>query len=199
MRLFAIIDGRRREKKGVAAVLAPAAHDVGAAFDGLDHRRDVPRIVLQVAVGGDDDAAARVVKSRRESRRLAEIPAEADDRQVRIDCLQPRQGLEALVRAAIVDDDELVRPSPRAQRARQHAVQLVERRGFVPHRNDHGQVDHRHDLIGFCGSGLWSRAYIRRSRPRGRRRVPATPRSRARQRKRPPGSRTSSARYPSAT
>ena len=47
-----------------------------------------------------------------ERRRLAEVAAEADHAQARIARLQPRQDLEAVVRAAIVDDDDLVRASP---------------------------------------------------------------------------------------
>ena len=50
----------------VLAILAPAADDVVALVDQGDHRGNVARIVLQVAVGGHDQPAARVARSRRQ-------------------------------------------------------------------------------------------------------------------------------------
>ena len=110
---LASVDGSRRVTKRVLAILAPAADDVVAALEHLDHRRDVVRIVLQIAVGRHDQPAARVREAGGEGRGLSEIAAEADHAQVRIARLQPRQDLEALVRAAIVDDDDLVASAPR--------------------------------------------------------------------------------------
>ena len=57
----------------------------------LDHRGDVARIVLQVAVRGDDVAPARMGEAGREGGGLAEVAAEADDTQPRVCRLQPRQ------------------------------------------------------------------------------------------------------------
>ena len=79
----------------------------------LDHRRDVARIVLQIAVGGDDEASARVCEAGGKRRGLAEVAAEADDAQVRI--ARPAavaRIVEALVRAAVVDDDDFVASGP---------------------------------------------------------------------------------------
>src|SRR5262245_27228523 len=117
----AVSDHRRQapRKKGIAAVLSPYADDVSDALDGLDYLRNFARIVLQVAVRRHDDSAAGMVEPGREGRCLPEVPSEADDRQMRIDRLQPRECLEALVGAAIVDDDALVRACPGAQRVRQ--------------------------------------------------------------------------------
>ena len=80
------------------------------------HARDVGRIVLAVAVGGDDQPAAREGKPGGKRRGLAEVAPEADDAQVRIARLQRRELLERVVGAAVVDDDDLVRP-PAASRS----------------------------------------------------------------------------------
>ena len=111
-------DHRRQPARDelVLSVLPPAARDVVAALDHLDHRRNVARIVLQIAVRGDDEPSARVIEAGRERRGLAEIAPQPDHPQMRIAGLQLRQDLEALVRAPIVDDDELVRTAP-ARRA----------------------------------------------------------------------------------
>ena len=84
-------------------------------------RRDVARVVLQIAVGGDDQAAPRVGEAGGEGRRLAEVAAEPDDAHTRVRRLKRRQELEAVVRAAVVDDDELVRSARALERVGQLA------------------------------------------------------------------------------
>ena len=115
---MAIVDGSRRETKRVLAILAPAADDVEAALELIDHRGDVARIVLQIAVRGDDQPAARVLEAGGEGRGLSEVAAEPDHAQMRIARLQPRQDREALVRAPVVDDEDLVGASPGASASR---------------------------------------------------------------------------------
>src|SRR5207247_2012918 len=101
---------------GVLAVLPPAAHDVDAAVERGNHWRDIARIVLEVAVRRDDDPAARVIESGGKGCGLAEVAAEPYHPQMRIDGLQPRQDLEALIRTAVVDDDDFVERAPGAER-----------------------------------------------------------------------------------
>jgi hypothetical protein len=99
-------------------------------------------IVLQVAIGGDDEPPARVFEASGERRGLAEVPPESDDPHLRIRRLQPRQDLEAPVGAAIVDEDDFVGARPDAERRRQLAVQILERLSLVADRNDDAQLDH---------------------------------------------------------
>jgi len=61
--------------------------------------------------------------------------------------LQPRQYLEAVVRAAVVDDDDLVGAAPRRHRPGHFLEERLERRRFVAHRNDDGEIDHRDMVI----------------------------------------------------
>ncbi len=85
-------DDRVGDHRGQAAieerifpVLSPARDDVGAALlQDFDHPRNVARIVLQVAVGRHDVAAARVGEAGGKRGSLAEVSAEADDSQPRV-------------------------------------------------------------------------------------------------------------------
>ena len=91
-----------------------------------DHRGNVARVVLQVAVRGDDQPAARVREAGRKRRGLSEVAAEADHPQPRIARLQRRQLLERVVRAAVVDDDQLVAAPVLAQRLGQLVIQVLD-------------------------------------------------------------------------
>ena len=79
---------------------------------------NVGGIVLQVAVGGDDVAAARVGEAGGEGGGLAEVAAEADHPQPRILRLQRRELRERVVGAAVVDGDDLVGPAERRRAPR---------------------------------------------------------------------------------
>ena len=63
-------------------------------------------------------AAARVIEAGGERGGLAEVAAEADHAEMRVERLQPRQDREAVVRAAVVDDEDLVRTVPTASACR---------------------------------------------------------------------------------
>ena len=110
---MAIIDGSRRDRNASFRSFRQPHTMSSAALELLHHRRNVARIVLEIAVGGDDEAAAGVIEARRERRGLTEVAAEPDHPQARVGRLQPRENLEALVRAPIVDDDDFVRTGPR--------------------------------------------------------------------------------------
>src|SRR4029453_17760389 len=88
--------GQAPREKRVVPAPPPAADDVLAGVDELDHGRDIARIVLQVAVGGRDEAAARVIEPGGERGRLPEVAAEADDTHARILRLLPGHDLEAV-------------------------------------------------------------------------------------------------------
>src|SRR3984957_15267277 len=92
----------------VHALLAPAADDVAASgFKGFQHYRDVVRVVLQVAVHGDDDFAGSVVKTGGEGGGLAVIALEAGDGDARIIKGNLAENLRSRVAALIVHINEL--------------------------------------------------------------------------------------------
>ena len=107
---LAIIDGSRRLRNASCRSLRqPATMSKPCASSIIGG--NVARIVLQVAVGGHDEAAAGVREAGREAGGLTEVAAEPDDAQPRVARLQRRQQLERLIRAAVVDDDDLVAPA----------------------------------------------------------------------------------------
>src|SRR4029077_19297448 len=59
----------------IDALFAPAANDVVALRNFFQKERDVGRVVLKVAIHGDDVFTARMIESRRQSRSLPKIPA----------------------------------------------------------------------------------------------------------------------------
>ena len=114
-------DHRRQApgEEGVLAVLSPAARDVCPAFERLDEARNIAWIVLQIAIGRDDDPPARVVEPGRKrppsGRNCGGTESRADGDRPRCSRLQD---FEAPVRTAIVHDDDFVRaPCRRATRA----------------------------------------------------------------------------------
>ena len=151
-------DHRRQppREEGILAVLPPPAGDVVAAIERRDERRDVARIVLKVAVGGDDHASPRVVEAGGERRRLAEIAPEPDHAQPVVDRLQLPENLKALVGAAIVDHDDFVGASPRPERQGQLGVELQEARRLVANRDDDGQLGIHRSAIGSAISEVTS-------------------------------------------
>src|SRR3989442_860685 len=93
----------------VPSLRAPAADDVVALFYFGDKGRDLFRIVLQVAVHGDDNVAAGGVEARLQRRRLAEVPAQGDNLDARIALINFVECPRCLVLAAVVDEDDFVR------------------------------------------------------------------------------------------
>ena len=100
----------------ILAVLAPAAHDVVALVDQGDHRRNVARVVLEVAVGGHHQPATGGRNAGRKRRGLAKVAAEADHPQQRVAGLQRRELLERVVRTPIVHDQQFVGTAVLTQR-----------------------------------------------------------------------------------
>src|SRR5260370_25220555 len=59
---------------GIFSFVAPTADDVEAFVKFFNERRNLGRIMLQIAVHGNDDFAAGSVKAGFKCRRLAKIP-----------------------------------------------------------------------------------------------------------------------------
>ncbi len=75
-------DHRRQPpaEERILPVLAPPGDDVRAALGDLDHRGNVARVVLQIAIGRHDETSAGQREPGRKRRGLPEVPAELDRR-----------------------------------------------------------------------------------------------------------------------
>ena len=62
----------------IVAMLLPTDDEIEAAVDRLEQVRNFRRVVLQIAVDGDDDPARRFDEARRKGRRLAEVATQLD-------------------------------------------------------------------------------------------------------------------------
>ena len=121
-------------ERAVVAVLAPAAHHVGARVERRDQARDLAGRVLEVRVERHDRVGGAAREAREHRRVLSEVAREPDRREARI---APRGLLEQRPRpvaAAVVDDDRAPRDRERREvrvepleQARQHRL-LVEDR-----------------------------------------------------------------------
>src|SRR5439155_25756752 len=98
-----------------------------------------------------DHPAARMVEPCCKRRGLAEVAAEPDHPQVRIERLQPGKDLVALIRTPVVHNDDFILAAPGAEGRGQLAMELFERLGLVVDRNDHAQFRthrlHAHDTL----------------------------------------------------
>src|SRR6185312_2673888 len=92
-----------------------------------------------------DVAAAGMVEAGGKGRGLPEVAPEPNHAQPWIAILQPRERLEALVGAPVVDDQDFVRPSPRGEALGELAVELFERRRLVADRDDDAELHDGHD------------------------------------------------------
>ena len=131
--------------EAVLPVLAPAGHQVVRFVEQLvDQQRDVPRVVLQVAVHGDDDIATRRVDTRLHGRRLPEIAQQAKHPDVRAHRggMRLQRGAGA-VAAAVVDDDQLPGVRIRGQRSMHRVDQRLRVVDLVVHRHHHRQAVRR--------------------------------------------------------
>ncbi len=99
--------------EGVVAILPPARDHVVALFELREQPRDVGRIILPVAVDGNDDLAARQIERRRQRRSLAAVSPQKHHANVLgigpwMAC-QPRR---RAVGRAVVHEDQLVAEAP---------------------------------------------------------------------------------------
>jgi hypothetical protein len=116
--------GDLAEDHGVAAPATPPCDHVEALVELGDHRGDVARIVLQVAVDGGDHPARGGVEAGVEGRRLSEVSPEEDGAEPGPVGREPGEQLRRPVAAPVVDDDDLERP----RLGREDAVELLEQR-----------------------------------------------------------------------
>ena len=130
--------GHPPQDEAVLAALAPAGHDVVAALQLGDHRRDVRGIVLQVAVHRDHDLATRLIEAGRKGCRLPIIAGEAHDPQVRVALAKLEGHPVRAIGRAVVNQDQLPRDVHRRGRRKDLLVQDGEALGLVVDRHHDG-------------------------------------------------------------
>ena len=129
----------RREDTGherLAPLQAPPAYDVDPLVEAREQARDVGGVVLAVAVERDHDGATRMREPGRKRRGLPEVAVEIDDADMRVRRGQQLEARERAVAAAVVDEEDFVRP---AEVARDPGELGMERRDvllFIVDRDD---------------------------------------------------------------
>src|SRR5215472_14786371 len=132
-------------ERGVLPSLPPARDKIVAFIQFGQELRNIGRIVLEIAIHGDEDISLGKTNPGHESRRLTGITAQLDKAQLR-----PRKlpdNLARLISAAVVHDDDLVGKAETFQAAKEsrqellQAVRLVEngqnyRKQFRTHQDD---------------------------------------------------------------
>ena len=123
----------------ILALFAPSAGDVEALMDLVHQRGQIGRIVLQVAVHGDDDVAARLIEARRQRRGLPEVAPQPDDFQPPVGLHQVRQQLEAAIARRIVNEENLIRLGHAFEHGGEPVVEPQNRPLFVVDRDNDGK------------------------------------------------------------
>ena len=150
---------------GVVAVVAPAAGDVeGAGFDGGDEEREIARVVLAVAVHGEEDGAAGGAEAVEEGGGLADVA-----RLVEGAAAGPAGDAGGDfggggIGAAVVDEDDLVVAAEGVEDFDGGADQREDVAGFVEKRDDERVVRRRRHGVAGCGVKTTSRTPGRRPR-----------------------------------
>ena len=129
---------RNAARERVAPLRLPAGDQVEALVELREQPRDLGRIVLEVAVDRDDGLAARLVEAGHERRGLAEVAAKADDADVLLGVVQPRQRGERAVGGAVVDEDRLPGRVERLERGAELVVEECDAPLLVVHGHDDG-------------------------------------------------------------
>jgi hypothetical protein len=143
--------GDAAEQQRLLALLAHALDEVVALADLLDELRHLLGRVLQVAVHDHDVPAPRMLDAGVDGRALAAVARQEDPDEVGVAGRQLADDLRGRVRAAVVDQHDLVaRPQP-GERGRDAAVELAHAELLVVHGRDDGDL-HREVLrrVGDC-------------------------------------------------
>src|ERR1035438_47825 len=108
----------------VDPILAPSADDVVALGNFLEEYRNVGRIMLQVAIHGDNVLAAGVVESSGQSGRLPKIAAQLHDGHSAIDGGNLAQQRKRAVDGTVIDQHHLKRLSARLHHGLEPRVEV---------------------------------------------------------------------------
>jgi hypothetical protein len=121
-------------------VRLPAGDEVEALVELREQPADLARVVLAVAVDGDDDVTLGLREPGLQRRRLAEVSAQADDADVAVGGVEVRQRRERAVGRAVVDEDRLPARTYVPERVGELGEQRPDAQLLVSHRDD--DADH---------------------------------------------------------
>ncbi len=96
---------------------------------------------MQVAVHGDDNPAARVVKARRHGCSLAKIPAENNKRHIGIPLTNAVNNLCRLIRTTIINEQNLIREFLIMEHRMQFPVQFINISFFIIKRDNNRYIN----------------------------------------------------------
>src|SRR5215203_5573213 len=131
---------RQRPAPRVVAGGAAPGGDVVARLDRLDEPRNVLGLVLEVAVHRHQDLALCAGEARVHRRVLAEVALEADPVDARVGGMKSLDRGPRAVGRAVVDDEDLPRPSDAVQHRGRACDQLVDGGRLVVERDHERQL-----------------------------------------------------------
>ena len=120
----------------IFAVFPPATNDVETRIESLDKKRDVPRLVLQIGIEGDNHRRARLVEAGSERRGLPEILAEANHAHAWVSMMERFQQSEARIGTAVVNEDDFVALAVRLENLGNLLMQIGEIPLFIEDGDD---------------------------------------------------------------
>src|SRR5499426_740119 len=129
---------RKRSQETVLAVLTPAADHVVTFFELRQKSRDVFRLMLQIAVHGDDHVAFGVIESGGQRRGLAEISAQSDACHARVEGGDLSQNRRRAIGAAVINKDQFIVFAKIFHHFRQTAIKNGQILFFVMKGDDDG-------------------------------------------------------------
>ncbi len=94
---------------GVVASFLPTADNIVPFFEPVEKPGDFRRIILEIAVQGENQAASRGLKRGRQRRGFAEVATEADCGDTRVPLGKRKNDAPGTVAATVVNKDELDR------------------------------------------------------------------------------------------
>ena len=114
----------------------PPADDVHAVPERREEAPDLLGRVLEIGVEGDDDVTARPLHPGEHRRVLPVVPVEPDDAHRPVLGVEGAQDVRGAVAAAVVHEDDLVRPPELLERLGEAMVEVAEALGLVEDRHD---------------------------------------------------------------
>src|SRR5882724_311422 len=111
-------------ERGVLPLLPPARDEIVALIQFGQELRNIGRIILEIAIHGDEDISPGKTNTGHESRRLTGITAQLDEAQLRL--RQLPDNLARLIGAAVVHNNDLVGKAEIFQAAKESRQELLQ-------------------------------------------------------------------------
>ena len=146
--------GQKSPQQGVPARVAPAADDIVAFLQFGQYLGNVLRVILQISVQRDQGLAPSVLKSGGHGCCLTEVSNEFENADPVIGTLQLPYQLETSIRAAVVNDENLVGFVQGPEHAGQVVIKGPEALLLVEDRNENGEIQWGLNRL-YRSSGRW--------------------------------------------